>query len=446
MSSSRPAPTTRPSHGARNLQILVLGASGFIGSAVATRLAAEGHEVVEASRHPRRAGLNPARQIAIDVSRTTTVEHWLPHLRGIDAVVNCAGTLQDAPGDSTRGVHDTGVRALFAACEAAGVKRVIHFSAAGVERRATAFSESKLAGDQALMSRNLDWLILRPSVVIGRNAYGGSALMRGLAALPVLPVMPNTGPLQLVHLDDIVETVALCVRPDAPARQILDLAGPRTWAFADAVELLRRWLRFRKARRFTVPEPLGRALYAFGDSIALLGWRPPVRSTARREIVHGATGDASSWQRATGIAPRDIEAALSREPASVQERWFAQLYVLKPLVFGVFGLFWIVTGLISLGPGWDIGMGLMREGGVGEAAAVLAVVGGALADIVIGLAILYRPTTRLGLYAGLAISVAYAIIGTILVPRLWSDPLGPMLKIWPIMVLNLVALAIVDDR
>jgi hypothetical protein len=34
----------------------------------------------------------------------------------------------------------------------------------------------------------------------------------------------------------------------------------------------------------------------------------------------------------------------------------------------------------------------------------------------------------------------------VLVPRLWADPLGPMLKILPIVVLNLVALAILDDR
>jgi hypothetical protein len=88
----------------------------------------------------------------------------------------------------------------------------------------------------------------------------------------------------------------------------------------------------------------------------------------------------------------------------------------------------------------------MREGGVGETMAMLSVVSGALADIAIGLAIIYRPTSRYGLYAALAISIAYAIIGTILVPRLWSDPLGPMLKIWPIMVLNLVALAILKDR
>jgi DoxX-like family len=50
------------------------------------------------------------------------------------------------------------------------------------------------------------------------------------------------------------------------------------------------------------------------------------------------------------------------------------------------------------------------------------------------------------LYAALTISVAYAIIGTILVPRLWAEPLGAMLKIWPLTVLNMVALAIREDR
>jgi len=88
----------------------------------------------------------------------------------------------------------------------------------------------------------------------------------------------------------------------------------------------------------------------------------------------------------------------------------------------------------------------ISEGGVGERMGALAVISGALSDIVIGVAIAYRPTSRYGLYAALTISVAYAIIGTILVPRLWSDPLGPMLKIWPIMVLHLVALGILEDR
>lgn len=160
----------------------------------------------------------------------------------------------------------------------------------------------------------------------------------------------------------------------------------------------------------------------------------------------GATGDPQPWRQATGVTPRSLEAALAGEPASVQERWFARLYALKPLIFGVFGLFWIVTGVISLGPGWEIGMSLLREGGLQEGFAALTVIAGALADFVIGLAILWRPVSRYGLWAALIISLTYVVIGTALVPRLWADPLGPMLKIWPVLMLNLVAMAIREDR
>ncbi|WP_345956479.1 DoxX-like family protein [Bradyrhizobium sp. 169] len=61
-------------------------------------------------------------------------------------------------------------------------------------------------------------------------------------------------------------------------------------------------------------------------------------------------------------------------------------------------------------------------------------------------AILFRPLSRYGLWAALIISLTYFVIGTALVPRLWADPLGPMLKIWPVLMLNLVAMAIREDR
>ena len=55
-------------------------------------------------------------------------------------------------------------------------------------------------------------------------------------------------------------------------------------------------------------------------------------------------------------------------------------------------------------------------------------------------------SSRIALYAAVGISLIYAFAGTWLVPRLWIDPLGPMLKIWPVIALNLVALAILEDR
>jgi len=361
--------------------------------------------------------------------------------------VNCAGLLQDAPGESTRGVHVAGAVALFRACERAGVRRVIHLSAVGVDRDTpTEFSRTKLVGDHALMERDLDWVILRPSVVIGRAAYGGSALMRGLAAAPLVPIMPGTGPLQIVHLDDLVDAVVFFLKPHAPVRGAFDVVGPRTWSFEETVVLLRRWLRWPPARKFHPPAPLAAVVYKIGDAIAWLGWRPPARTTARREILRGATGDPGPLARATGIEPRDPAAVLTAESSSVQERWFARLYLLKPLVIAILSLFWIATGLMALGPGWKEGVGLMLEGGVEHGLAEATVVAGAAADICIGIGIAFRRTAKCALYAALALSVTYVIIGTVLVPRLWINPIGPLLKIWPIMALILVAIAIVEDR
>jgi hypothetical protein len=127
-------------------------------------------------------------------------------------------------------------------------------------------------------------------------------------------------------------------------------------------------------------------------------------------MTRGAVGDPTALQAALGHQATDVEKALLREPASVQERWFARLYALKPLIFGVFGFFWIVTGLISLGPGYEPGMSYLREGGLPEHFRAMTLVAGALADIAIG-AILYRPLSRYGLWAAFIISLVYVVIG-----------------------------------
>ena len=183
-----------------------------------------------------------------------------------------------------------------------------------------------------------------------------------------------------------------------------------------------------------------------GRFVGVLGWRAPIRTTAQREIVRGAVGDPGPWISATGINPTALRTALAAVPATVQEKWFARLYLLKPLVFAVFSLFWILTAFMSLGPGWNIGLGLMEEGGVTGVSAKLTVVAGGLADLCIGLGIAWRRTTRPALWSAFVLSLVYVVIGTVLVPRLWIDPLGPMLKIWPVLALNLMLLAILEER
>jgi uncharacterized protein YbjT (DUF2867 family) len=427
-------------------KVFVVGATGLIGSTLSARLAAEGFDVIRASHRDRARGLY-GRNVRIDLARMQSPDEWMPLLRGVEAVVNCAGLLQDGLGESVGAVHNAGPAALFAACEKTGVRRVIHLSAIGVDREQPSdFSRSKAAGDAALVKTDLDWVILRPSVITGRPAYGGSALFRGLASLPILPSLSQAGKLQVVQLDDVVATILFFLRPGAPAKLQLELAGPDRLSFEEVVGAYREWHGWKPARSLRLPVWMMSALYRAGDLAGALGWRPPIRTTAAREMTRGATGDPGPWVQLTGLTPSSLRAALARDPASVQERWFSRLYLLKPLIFGVLALFWIGTAVMALGPGWEIGLSLMYEGGITEPLATWVVIAGALADLGIGVGIAFRRASRPALWLGIIISVVYAVIGTWLVPRLWIDPLGPMLKIWPVLLLNAVALAILEDR
>src|SRR5437762_535493 len=304
------------------MKVAVIGGTGLIGSAIVAHLSSRGHSVVAMSRT---AGDADPKATPVDLNKATSPSDWVDCLGGVEAVVSCAGMLQGSPKDSTSMVHHHGIANLFAACEQLKIRRVIHFSAIGVDRETpSAFSETKLSGDKALMERDLDWVILRPSVVIGLPAYGASALMRGLAALPAFSVMPNTGQLQIVLLEDVVRTVEHFLDPAAPSRRIVELVGPHRYSFAEVVALFRRWYHWPPARQIQFPQFASSLIYKMGDAISLLGWRPPVRSTAEREIARGAVGNLEDMQR-LGIHPKGLPEFFVSEPPSVQERWFARM-------------------------------------------------------------------------------------------------------------------------
>jgi uncharacterized protein YbjT (DUF2867 family) len=430
------------------MRVLLLGATGLIGSAIAARLVRDGHEVVGVARKlDALARRVPAlRWIELDLRAISGPEDWRPHLTGVDAVVNAAGTLQDSVRDSTARVHADAPASLWSACQEAGVRRIVHLSAMGVDRETpTRFSRTKRSGDAALEASGLDWVILRPSVVVGRPAYGGSALFRGLASLPFAVRIEDAGPLDIVQLDDVVVTVARLLGPEVVSRVALELSGPERMQFGEVVAAYRQWLGWRPAQSLRVPGFLMAAMWKLGDLIAWFGWRPPIRSTARREIARGATGDSTTWREATGIEPQPLGAALAANPASVQERWFARLYLMKPVAYLTFLLFWFMTGVVALTVGWDRAVRTMVESPAAPVAE-LTVIAGSLADFAVAGLLAFRRTARLGLIAAIGVSIAYIVSGTILRPDLWADPLGPMMKVWPILALNLVLLAILDER
>ncbi len=431
------------------MRVLVTGAYGLIGSAILARLNRDGHELVGTGRAvgEARRRLPYAQWIAADFARLTHAEDWLPLLGGIDAVVNCVGVMQDSVRDDLVRIQVDGTVALFDACARAGIRRVVHVSAVGVTQGRTPFSRSKAEADAHLARLDLDWVILRPALVLAPAAHGGSAMLRGLAGLPLATPVAGAGSrVQIVSVDDIADTVALSLKPGAPATVTWELAHPETLTLGELVAALRAWHGFPPRPLLPLPLVVQAVVIAVADVIGRFGWRTPASSTAVLELAAGVAGDPRAWMAATGIQPKSLAAILAERPASVQDRWFARLYLLKPLAIASLAAFWIATGVIAFGPGRAASMAYLDAAGVRGALASIMLNGGALLDVAFGALLLVRRTARVALLLMLTATLIYALAGTVLAPQLWADPLGPLTKLVPLVLATLFTLAILDER
>lgn len=423
------------------MNVLILGASGLIGSAVAQALVSQGHSVTGLARSvaaPRRR-MPHANWREADMAKLLQPADWTPLLEGMDAVVNCAGALQDGQRDDVIAVQSSAMQALYKAAPPGALIVQISARTDGAGK-ALPFLASKRAADTALANAGLPYVILRPAVVVGRHAYGGTALLRALAAFPLIsPVANADSTIQFAALDDVTDAVSDALAGRIAPGSDIEIAGSQSYTLAEAVARFRNWLGLPDARTVSIPAWAARIVAKTADCLGWLGWRSPLRSTALDIAAGGVTASKGSAQW------RNLDNVLAANPAGVADLWFARLYLMKPLVFGVLSLFWVASGIIAL-VRLNASAAHLESVGLGAAMAAALTLATSLADIALGTLVLLRRYSALALKGMILVSLAYLAGATIVSPGLWLDPLGPLVKVLPSVVLVLVAIAILDER
>ncbi len=426
------------------MRVLLTGANGFIGGHLLAGLEAAGHDVVAAVRDPAALQRPDLATLKIDFNCDTDAAIWAVRLAVFDAVVNCAGVLQASPGQSVQAIHTAAPIALFEGARQAGVRRVIQISAiSAVPGAGTEYAETKLAADEHLKGMDLDWVIVRPSLVYASGVFGGTALLRALAALPLRIPLVGAGEqeFQPIHMSDVVACVVSLVAGTRVNRQVVDPVGPDVVPLRQLLIDYRAWLGLPPVPTFAMPLPLIRIAARMGDVVG-----GPLSTTALTQMNFGNTGDHAAYVESTGLTPLSWRAGLNRNPAQWQDRWHSRLYFLRPALRVMLALMWLVSGAVGFAYPPALLETFSVTTGLSVATLKFLAMGGCFTDLALGVLMLvrWRPGTLAWLQTGLI--VGYTLFLSWALPALWADPFGPLLKNLPILVAIWIWAVLEQDR
>jgi uncharacterized protein YbjT (DUF2867 family)/uncharacterized membrane protein YphA (DoxX/SURF4 family) len=414
------------------VRVLIAGSTGFIGRQLAAAFAGAGHEVWCGARTQLSAPQSCSRHVPLDYT-SLSVAALTPLVAGCDVVINAVGILRASDRQTFEALHTDGPRALFAACQAASVPRVIQISALGADRDAASrYHRSKRAADQFLMELPLDWAVVQPSLVYGPG--GTSArLFDLLATLPVTP-LPAGGRQQVqpVFIDDVIDVVLALAEHPGPLRCVLPVVGPEPLELRAFLAQLRAAMGKSRARALTVPGGLMRTAARAGDHMP--GFL--LDSDTWQMLERGNIADAGAMTQWLGRSPRPVRDFVPPGQQPIR-RLHADLLWLLPLLRASVAVMWVVAGVVSLYR-VDSSLELLRSIGSPPALAPILFGGAIIIDLAFGILTLWPRRPRRLWSAQIAVVVVYTLIITFTLPALWLEPFGPVAKNLPILALLLL--------
>ncbi len=409
----------------------------------ATRLSPAG-----AARHRLQRLFPYAEAIACDFAKDSAAD-WRERLAGVDAVVNAAGIFRGHGANSLEQVHAAGPAALFEACAALSVPKLIQISALGAGEGAyTPFHVTKAAADERCLKLAQEhglpgWTVIRPSLVIGQGG-ASTALFAALAALPWPPRLGDgTWRVQPIHVADLAHAVRLLLERGGSLPRILDLVGPAPMTTDELTQALRRWLGLAPVRVFPLPEWALRASIPFARLLSF----DALSKESLAMLKHGNTAPAGPIAEVPNWMPRELGAALASEPATEAALWHARLFFLRPALRIGLAILWIWTAIVSafvypLEKSVEMVAGL----GVSGWQASALVYAGAAVDGILGLALLFNVRPALTGLLQLAAVAVFTLLACFAVPEAWIDPLGPLTKNIAVVLATLVMIAMEAKR
>jgi uncharacterized protein YbjT (DUF2867 family) len=292
------------------MEVLVTGATGFVGRGLVPRLLAEGFGVRVLSRRahpPVPAGA------AVAYGDVTDLPSLRRSMERVDAVVHLVAIIVERGDRTFARINHLGTENVTRAMRDAGVPVLVHQSALGVgpglERYP--YLHSKWLGEEAVRASGLSYTILRPGVVHGPGAGFFRPIVWNLRWLPVFP-LPAGGRtrFQPIHIGDVSSAIASSLR--GPRKDTLDVAGPEVLTFEDLARAVMKAIG-KPRRTVSIPVAMARP-FAWTQALRK---DPLVTSDQLDMVVLDNTTALDGFWKHFGVHPKRF--------AETDLRWLSEL-------------------------------------------------------------------------------------------------------------------------
>ena len=284
--------------------VTVFGGDGFVGRYLVQALLKAGARVRVASRNPKRgwflkaqANLGQIAYIAADVTQPETLARALA---GADVAINLVGSFTDMDL-----IQHQGAANVAQATSEAGAGQLLHMSAIGADSASPSrYGKSKGDGEAAVRAAFPSAIILRPSIIFGREDQFINRFAGLIRMLPVIPVFSEKTRFQPVFVGDVAQAaVAALNDPDAAGKRF-ELGGPQIFSMLE----INQWIAKACGREkyyFPVSDIIGAGM------AKLTGWLPGAPMTWDQWLMlqsDNIVGEGAAGLGALGITATPLEA------------------------------------------------------------------------------------------------------------------------------------------
>ena len=286
------------------MRLLVTGATGKVGNAVARRLVERGDEVVALVRDVNRARDLLPTEVELAPGDVTDPASVREAADGAEGVFNCMGIYEQWIPDETtfHDVNTIGALNVIAASRQAGVPRAVHTSTFDVfeaerggtvredrvarQPKGTAYERSKQRAEELVLGEarhGIEVVIVNPSTFYGPGPWAKAGIDRVLrdAIRGRLPALPPGG-MTLAFVDDVAAAHLAAFERGRPAERYILADG-----FATNRELCAAAVEAAGRGRVppTLPTGLARAMATVGEGVSKLIRRPPLLGRGQLHFV-----------------------------------------------------------------------------------------------------------------------------------------------------------------